>query len=148
MNSLYGFPPTAAGQVSFIATLAGIVEGVTNQLGAGFFYWGAEYQAVGGVNEAGYNTSSFFDFTGNVLPVADAVGGMRAPALISPFFDGLNLRLQWPFSGAASTMATSTSLGPSAKWASVTGSIQTTGAVFSVTLPIGNAACFYRLQAN
>ena len=76
-NKLYGFPPTASGQVSFIAALAGIVKGVTNQFGAGFFYWGAEYQAAHGVNEAGYNTSSFFDFNGNVLPVADAVGGMH-----------------------------------------------------------------------
>ncbi len=87
-NSLYGFPPTIAGQASFVAALAGIVKSVPNQLGAGFFYWGAEYQAVNGVNEAGYNTSSFFDFNGNVLPVADAVGAMGAPHLPSPLVDG------------------------------------------------------------
>jgi arabinogalactan endo-1,4-beta-galactosidase len=148
MNSLYGFPPTATGQVSFIAALAGIVKGVTNQLGAGFFYWGAEYQAARGVNEAGYNASSFFDFNGNVLPVADAVGGMGAPLLISPFFDGSHLRLQWPLSGAASKLMISTSLGTSAMWSLVTDSIQTTGTVFTVTLPIGNKVCFYRLQPD
>jgi arabinogalactan endo-1,4-beta-galactosidase len=78
-NSLYGFTPTVTGQVSFVAALAGIVKGVTNHLGAGFIYWGAEYQAANGVNEGGYNTSSFFDFNGNVLPVADAIGAMGAP---------------------------------------------------------------------
>jgi arabinogalactan endo-1,4-beta-galactosidase len=84
-NRLYGFHPTIAGQAGFIAALAGILKSVPNQLGAGFFYWGAEYQAVGGVNEAGYNTSSFFDFDGNVLPVADAVGRMGGPLPPSPF---------------------------------------------------------------
>jgi arabinogalactan endo-1,4-beta-galactosidase len=84
-NRLYGFPPTIAGQASFIVALAGIVKNVPNQLGAGFLYWGAEYQAVSGVHEAGYNTSSFFDFNGHVLPVADAVGAMGAPLLPSPF---------------------------------------------------------------
>jgi arabinogalactan endo-1,4-beta-galactosidase len=148
LDSLCGFPPTVAGQVSFIAALAGIVEGVTNQLGAGFFYWGAEYRAANGVNEAGYDTSSFFDFNGNVLPVADAVGGMGAAPLMVPFFDGSNLRLQWPFSGAASRLVTASSLGPPAIWSLVTNSVQTTGAVFTVTLPVGNNVCYYRLQPN
>jgi arabinogalactan endo-1,4-beta-galactosidase len=95
-NRLYGFPPTTNGQASFIAALAGIVKSVPNQLGAGFFYWGAEYQAARGVKEAGYNTSSFFDANGNVLPVAGAVGGMGAPPLTSPFLNGSSLRPQWP----------------------------------------------------
>jgi arabinogalactan endo-1,4-beta-galactosidase len=76
-NHLCGFPPTITGQAGFVTALGGIINGVTNQLGAGFFYWGAEYQAVNGVNGGGYNTSSFFDFNGNVLPVVDAVGRMR-----------------------------------------------------------------------
>jgi arabinogalactan endo-1,4-beta-galactosidase len=147
-NSLFGFPPTTDGQVSLIAAVAGIVKGVTNQLGAGFFYWGAEYQAASGVNEAGYNTSSFFDFNGNVLPVAGAVGGMAAAPLLTPFLDGPSLRLQWPFSGAASKLVTSGVIGPSGVWSSVSGSIQTTGAVFSLTLPVGDRVSFYRLQSN
>jgi len=145
-NKLCGFAPTAEGQVSFIAALARIVEGVTNHLGAGFFYWGAEYQSIRGVHEAGYNTSSFFDFRGNVLPVADAVGGMDAPLSIRACFDGSNLRLQWPFSGAYCKLMVSSSPTPSAIWSFVTGSIQTTDAVFTVTLPIGSNACYYRLQ--
>ncbi len=149
LSQLYGYPPTPAGQVSFIAALAKIVKSVPNQLGAGFFYWGTEYQAVSGVNEAGFNTSSFFDQHGNVLPVADAVGGMAAPLLIRPSLNGSNLQLQWPFSGAASTLMNSTTLAPSTAWSSVSNPIQTTGAVLTVTLPVDSSqSCFYRLQSN
>jgi arabinogalactan endo-1,4-beta-galactosidase len=147
-SQLFGFPPTPDGQVSFIAAVAGIVESVPNHLGAGVFYWGAEYQAASGVNEAGFNTASFFDAGGNVLPVADAVGGTAAPLVISPSLAGSNLQLLWPFSGAASTLMTSTSLGPSAAWSLVADPIQITGAVFTVTLPINSSPCFYRLQSN
>jgi len=64
-NSLFGFPPTPGGQVSFLATVAQIVKSLPNKLGTGILYWGAEYQAVGGVNEAGFDTASFFDSNGN-----------------------------------------------------------------------------------
>ena len=95
-NSLYGFPPTRAGQVSFVAALAQIVKSVPNQLGAGIFYWGAEYQAVNGVNEAGYNTASFFDFRQCLA------GGRRGwrngrPSFAKPLG-------RWPLSGAASKL--------------------------------------------
>uniref|UniRef100_UPI003F9B39FE glycosyl hydrolase 53 family protein n=1 Tax=Mycobacterium sp. TaxID=1785 RepID=UPI003F9B39FE len=147
--SLYGYPPTRAGQVSFIATVAQIVEGVPNQLGAGIFYWGTEYQAVNGVNEAGFNTASFFDAGGNVLPVADAVGGTGAPLVIGTSLAGSNLQLQWPFGGAASALMTSTSLDPSASWSLVANPSQVTGTVFRVTVPItNNTSSFYRLQSN
>ena len=147
--SLYGFPATRDGQVSFIATLAKIVKGVPNQLGAGVFYWGTEYQAVSGVNEAGFNTASFFEVGGNVLPVADAVGGMAAPLLIRPALHGANLQLQWPFSGAAFKLTTSTALTPAIAWSSVPDVAQTTGAVFTVTLPLDpSQSRFYRLQSN
>lgn len=148
-SQLFGFPPTPDGQVSFMATMARIVKGVPNQLGAGCFYWGSEYQAVSGVNEAGFNTASFFDAAGNVLPVADAVGGMAAPLLISPSLHGSNLQLQWPFSGAALQLMTSTTLTPLTAWAAVPDPIQTTGAVLTVTLPVDfNQGRFYRLQSN
>jgi arabinogalactan endo-1,4-beta-galactosidase len=116
LGDLYGYPPTPAGQVGFMATLAQIMESVPNHLGVGFFYWGAEYQAVGGVNEAGFNTSSFFDAQGNVLPVAAAVGGMSAPLLINASLEDSSVQLQWPFSGAASQLMTSISLTPSTVW--------------------------------
>jgi arabinogalactan endo-1,4-beta-galactosidase len=149
LSQLYGYPPTPDGQVSFMATLAQIVESVPNHLGAGFFYWGAEYQAASGVNEAGFNTASFFDASGNVLPVASAVGGMAAPLLISPSLNGSNLQLQWPFSGAALTLTTTTALAPPTVWSSVTNTPQTTGAVFTVGLPLDSSQTrFYRLQSN
>jgi arabinogalactan endo-1,4-beta-galactosidase len=147
-TNIYGFTPSVDGQVSFMAALAQIVKSVPDQLGAGVLYWGAEYQAVNGVNEAGFNTASFFDSSGNVLPVADAVGGLAAPLLINATFEGANVRLQWPFSGAASKLMISTGLTPSATWLLVTNSIQTTGAVFTVTLPVSNSSCFYRLQSG
>ena len=147
-SQLFGFPPTPDGQVSFIAAVAGIVESVPNHLGAGVFYWGAEYQAASGVNEAGFNTASFFDAGGNVLPVADALGGTAASLVISPSLAGSNLQLQWPFSGAAAKLMTSTVLAPATAWSLVANPIQITGAVFTVTLPINNNSCFYRLQSN
>jgi arabinogalactan endo-1,4-beta-galactosidase len=147
--SLYGYPPTPAGQVSFLATVAEIVEGLTNHLGAGIFYWGTEYQAANRVNEAGFNTASFFDAGGNVLPAASALGGTAAPLVITPSLAVTNLQLQWPFSGAASKLMTSTTLVPAVAWSVVTDSIQITGAVFSVMLPLNNnTATFYRLQSD
>jgi hypothetical protein len=60
---------------------------------------------------------------------------------------GPGLQLQWPFSGAASTLMTSASLTP-AFWSMVADPIQTTGTVFTVTLPFNNDCSFYRLQSN
>jgi hypothetical protein len=83
LGDLYGYPPTPAGQVSFVAAVGQIIRNVPNQLGYGFFYWGTEYQAANGVNEAGFNTASFFDQNGNLLPVANTVGGMGAPFVLT-----------------------------------------------------------------
>ena len=83
LTQLYGYPPTPAGQVSFVATVGQIIRNVPNNLGYGFFYWGTEYQVANGVNEAGFNTSSFFDPNGNLLPVANTVGGMGAPFVLT-----------------------------------------------------------------
>jgi hypothetical protein len=125
------------------------VEGLTNHLGAGIFYWGTEYQAANGVNEAGFNTASFFDAGGNVLPAAGALGGTAAPLVITPSLAGTSLQLQWPFSGAASKLMTSTTLVPAVAWSVVTDSIQITGNVFTVLLPSSNnIATFYRLQSD
>jgi arabinogalactan endo-1,4-beta-galactosidase len=83
LGQLYGYPPTPAGQVSFVAAVGQIIRNVPNNLGRGFFYWGTEYQAANGVNEAGFNTASFFDQNGNLLPVADTVGGMGTPFILT-----------------------------------------------------------------
>ena len=147
-NSLYGFAPTVTGQVSFIAALAKVVKSVPNHLGDGVFYWGAEYQAASGVNEAGFNTSSFFDTQGNLLPVANAVAGIGAPLVISPSLAGANLQLKWPFSGAASQLVSATNLKPAPQWTSISNAVSITGTVFTVTLPASNDFGFYRLQSN
>jgi hypothetical protein len=100
------------------------------------------------VNEAGFNTASFFDSGGNVLPLASAFGGMAAPLLINATVQGPNLKMQWPFSGAASKLVTATSVFPPPTWSPVTNSIQISNSVFTVTLPISNNTRFYRLQPN
>ena len=71
--SIYGIPATTNGQVQFLVTLGQIVKGVPNHLGAGIFWWGAEYQILD-ANEAGVGTRSLFDDHGNLLPAADVLG--------------------------------------------------------------------------
>jgi arabinogalactan endo-1,4-beta-galactosidase len=83
LSQLYNYPSTPAGQASFVAAVGETIRNVPNNLGYGFFYWGTEYQAANGVNEAGFNTASFFDQNGNLLPVANVVGGMGAPFILT-----------------------------------------------------------------
>jgi len=61
---------------------------------------------------------------------------------------GANLRLSWPLSGAGMTLLQATNLG-SLVWLPVQDPIQSSGAGFSVTLPVGtNGRRFYRLQSR
>jgi arabinogalactan endo-1,4-beta-galactosidase len=144
-NKLYGFAPTPDGQVSFIAALAKVVKSVPNHLGAGIFYWGAEYQTVSGVNEAGFSTSALFDNHGNLLPAADGLGGTAAPLVLTPSISGLNLQLTWPFSGAAARLEISSNGG--AIWWPVTNTVSISGTKFVVTLPLTEGSAFYRLRS-
>jgi arabinogalactan endo-1,4-beta-galactosidase len=80
------YPPTESGQVSFLEAECQIVTSVPNGLGAGVFYWGGEYQAVSGVNEAGFNTASFFDAGGNLLPSLNALVTSALSARPPPAF--------------------------------------------------------------
>ncbi|HXS69607.1 MAG TPA: glycosyl hydrolase 53 family protein [Candidatus Polarisedimenticolia bacterium] len=146
-NKLYGFAPTVDGQVSFIAALAQVVKSVPHHLGMGVFYWGAEYQLVNGVNEAGFNTTALFDSHGNLLPAADGIAGMAAPLVITPSLAGTNLQLEWPFSGAAARLVVSSNIGPAAIWSSTSNTASVTGTALSVTVPLSNKSGFYRLQA-
>ena len=54
-----GIPGTTNGQVQFVVGLAQAVKSVPNNLGAGIFWWGTEYQKLNGVNESGFNTLPF-----------------------------------------------------------------------------------------
>ena len=148
-TNLYGLPATTNGQVQYVVALAQVVKNVPNGLGAGIFWWGTEYQKLNGVNEAGFNTTSFFDGRGNVLPAAEAFGQMAAPLLLRASLNGSGLKVQWPLSGAGLMLTTTTSLSPGSVWAQVTNPVQNTGAVFYTTPPVGaGASRFYRLQSN
>ena len=146
-NKLYGFAPTVDGQVSFIAALAKVLQSVPNHLGAGIFYWGAEYQLANGVDEAGFNTTALFDAHGNLLPAADGLAGTAAPLVIKPSLSGGNLQLSWPFSGAASQMEISTNAGMASSWSPVANTASISGTEFMLTVPISNAPAFYRLHS-
>jgi arabinogalactan endo-1,4-beta-galactosidase len=148
-NSIYGIPITTNGQVQFLVALAQVVKSVPCRLGAGILWWGAEYQAVNGVNEAGVYTASFFDSGGNVLPVASAFGQLVAPLLLIPGLSGNSLTMTWPLSGAGMSLTYSTNLASPVTWLPVTNAVQSSGTVFSATLPVATSQTFfYRLQSN
>ena len=148
-TNIYGIPGTTNGQVQFLVALAQVVKSLPARLGAGIFWWGAEYQQANSVNESGFNTASFFDSGGNVLPVADAFGQLVAPITLNPSLAGPGLTLQWPLSGAGMMLTTTTNLTFPAAWLSVTNAVQSTGTWFTVTLPVDSSqGRFYRLQSN
>ena len=148
-TNIYGIPATTNGQVQYVAALAQVVKGVPNGLGAGIFWWGTEYQPVSGANQAGFGNRSFFDGGGNVLPVADAFGQLNAPLVLSAGLAGNSLAVTWPLSGAGMSLTSSTNLAVSAGWARVTNTIQSTGTLYTVTVPIdASRTRFYRLQSN
>jgi len=78
-TNLYGIPASTNGQVQFLGELTNIMKRLPANLGAGIVWWGAEYQAVPGVNEGGFGQKSFFDASGNMLPVVDGLGQLVAP---------------------------------------------------------------------
>jgi arabinogalactan endo-1,4-beta-galactosidase len=147
-TNIYGIPATTNGQVQYVVALAQVVKSVPNNLGAGIFWWGTEYQ-VPNANEAGFGTRSFFDGNGNALPSANALGQIAAPTDLSVVLSGPDLMLQWPLSGAGMTLMTTTNLSAPTAWSSVTNPVQNTGTVFDVTLPMDSTQSrFYRLQSN
>ncbi len=148
-TNIYGIPGTTNGQVQYVAALAQVAKNMPNGLGAGVFWWGTEYQKLNGVNEAGFNTTSFFDSQGNVLPAATAFGQMAAPLVMSASLNGSSVKVQWPLSGAGMMLTVTTSLAPISVWAQVTNAVQSTGSVFYTTQPVETGSTrFYRLQSN
>lgn len=148
-TNIYGIPGTTNGQLQYVAALAQVVKSVPNGLGMGIEWWGAEYQHLDGVNEAGFDTTSFFDAQGDVLPSADAFGQMVAPLMLRASLNGSAMQLQWPLSGAGLVLETTTSLSPATVWSQVTNAVQGTNALFSTTLTAGSGpGHFYRLQTH
>lgn len=148
-TNIYGFSGTTNGQAQYTIALVQAVKNVPQNLGAGIFWWGTEYQKLNGINEAGVNTASFFDKGGNLLPAADVLGQSAAPVLLNAGLSGTNVNLQWPLSGAGMNLTTTTSLSPSSAWIRVTNPVQNTGTVYRATLPTSSRTNrFYRLQSN
>jgi len=148
-TNIVGIPATPEGQIQFVVELANIVKGVPGGGGIGVVWWGAEYQRLPGVDLAGFDRRSFFDADGNALPVANALGQLAAPIQLRASFADAALTLQWPFSGAGLSLVAATNLSPTAAWLPLPDAVQSTGLVFSVTLP-GNVSQsrFYRLQSR
>jgi arabinogalactan endo-1,4-beta-galactosidase len=148
-TNIFGIPGTTNGQAQFVVALAEVVKSVPNNLSAGIFWWSAEYQALHGVNEAGYYTTSFFDARGNLLPAASVFGQMVAPLVLKLNATNSALALQWPLSGAGMTLMTTTSLSPPSVWLATTNNVQNTNASFNTTVPTSSdASRFFRLQSN
>lgn len=148
-TNIDGIPGTTNGQAQYVVALAQAVKGTPDNLAAGVFWWGTEYQGLRGVNEAGFNTAAFFDARGNVLPAVGAFGQMAAPLALNASLAAGGLAVTWPLSGAGMTLTTTTSLAPSALWLPVTNSVTATGSTFQVTAPLNSSTSrFYRLRSN
>ena len=148
-TSINGIMPSVTGQVQYVVALAPIVKGVSGGFGAGVFWWGTEYQAVNGVKEAGFNTASWFNTGGDVLPAAIEFGQLSAPLNLSIQLNSPNVQLNWPLSGAGLSLVTTTNLTAPVTWSPVTNAVQNTGTVFWVTEPMDSGPQrFYRLQSN
>ena len=148
-TNLYGFTGTTNGQAAYTLALVQIVKNVPQNLGGGIFWWGTEYQDLYGVGEAGFDTASFFDTSGNVLPAADVLGQAAAPLWLQSSLAGTNLNLQWPLSGTGLGLTTATNLSPSATWTPVQAAVAATGMVYQTSVPLDAVTNrFYRLQTN
>jgi arabinogalactan endo-1,4-beta-galactosidase len=147
-NPNLGIPLTPAGQVEYTLALASIVKGIPAGRGIGLFWWGTEYVQLSGYNLASFQRTSFFDYGGNALPVLGAYGQLTAPVEITISLTGSSVSLKWPFSGAGMSLLTATNFDQPTFWSSVTNAVQSTGGIFSTTLPRDVAPRFYRLQPN
>jgi arabinogalactan endo-1,4-beta-galactosidase len=149
-TNILGIPATTNGQVEYVIELAKLLKGVPGGRGVGVFWWGTEYVRQPGTSLAGFDRRSFFDFQGNVLPVAEAVGQLAVPVRLNASLTGPILTITWPFSGAGMSLRTATDLDltPFAAWIHVTNAVQVTGGVFSTTLDADAGQRFYRLQSK
>lgn len=148
-TAINGISPSITGQVQYVVALAPIIRGVSGGQGVGLFWWGTEYQRANGVNEAGFDTTSFFDAGGNLLPSANAFGQLTAPLMLNISSTTNGLLLTWPLSGAGLSLMTTTDLKPPIVWSPMTAEAQNTGSTYWLTLPPDSSAHrFYRLRSN
>lgn len=148
-TAINGISPSITGQIQYVVALAPIIKGVAGGRGVGGFWWGTEYQNVAGVNEAGFDTTSFFDARGNLLPAANAFGQLTVPLVLNISSTSNGRLLTWPLSGAGLSLMTTTDLKPPAVWSPITAEVQNTGSLYWLNLPPeASAQRFYRLQSN
>ncbi len=153
-NNLYwttnvdGFPASPYGQEQYTAALVQAVKQTPYLLGAGISWWGTEYQTLAGVNEAGFDTTSFFDSQGECLPAALLLGQSAVPAQLRATATGAGLTFSWPLSGSGLSLAENLQPKTSGTWKSLSGATQSMGGLFyryqDIT-PGTNA--FFRLQS-
>ncbi len=144
--NLFGIPASTNGQVQFVTELARIVKSVPGGKGMGLCWWGSEYQALVGYGLAGFDQRSLFGPGGDILPAASALGALTAPVQLTASRSNQAVLLQWPLSGAGMRLTTATNL-QQPVWINATASIQSTGGVFSASVPLDNLpASFFRLQ--
>jgi arabinogalactan endo-1,4-beta-galactosidase len=146
-SPIIGITPSVDGQVQYVGALAGLVERLPGGVTGGAFWWGTEYRKVAGVNGAGFDTASFFGSDGNVLPVADALGQLALPFQLVANIKGPMLLLNWPLSGAGSSLMVAPNFPASAAWSALTNVPNVSSTGFSLSLPLESGPCrFYKLQ--
>ncbi len=69
-----GFPATAEGQAGFLKRVIEIVRDIPGGHGKGILYWAPTWISPKG-KHAPYNNMAVFDYDGNALPSAAAIGG-------------------------------------------------------------------------
>lgn len=148
-DPIVGIMPGEQGQIDFLIELAKIVNTLPDGLGAGIFWWGSEYVHLPDSGLGGFDRRSFFDFEGNILPVADAFGQLTLPVELKATLDEGNATLRWPLSGAGMSLETTSDLMSPATWLPVADPIQGAAEGFTTTLPnVGESTRFFRLRSE
>jgi len=78
-TAINGIPIGPDGQVRFATDLRRILAALPQGAGRGVFWWGAEFQTTPGLGFDGFESRSFWDQHGTLLPVVDALAGLTAP---------------------------------------------------------------------
>jgi len=148
-TNIFGIPASTNGQVQYVTALAEVVRGVPGGLGAGIFWWAAEYQQLNGYGLAGFDRKSLFGTNGDVLPAAAALGQLAAPLVLTGSVHGAALELRWPLSGAGMSLVSTTSPAPTAVWKPVTNPVVNTNLQYRTSVPVGpDPGRYFRLQSN
>jgi arabinogalactan endo-1,4-beta-galactosidase len=146
-TNIVNIAPGSAGQVAYFAALASVYNHLSSDLRAGIVWWGAEYQNVTGINDAGFNTTSFFDAGGYVLPIARAMGSYAEPLTLTVSQTNDMFALHWPMSGSGAILTATTNLNARAVWSNVEGGVETNAAGFDARSAISSGENrFFRLQ--